>query len=90
VHCDHEYLNFKGAKLSKSRGAFVEVPYFLEKSDPDALRFSLTATAPETRDTGACPEALEGFSSEDFVEHNDLSTPPVLERHNLLMRRLPH
>jgi methionyl-tRNA synthetase len=29
----------------------VEVPYFLSKYDPDALRFYLTATAPETRDT---------------------------------------
>ena len=38
VTCDHEYLNFKGTKLSKSRGAFVEVPYFLSKYDPDALR----------------------------------------------------
>jgi cysteinyl-tRNA synthetase len=38
VHCDHEYLNFKGTKLSKSRGAFVEVPYFLSKYDPDPLR----------------------------------------------------
>jgi methionyl-tRNA synthetase len=63
VHCDHEYLNFKGTKLSKSRGAFVEVPYFLEKYDPDALRFYLTATAPETRDTE--------FSWEDFVERNN-------------------
>ena len=63
VPCDHEYLNFKGTKLSKSRGAFVEVPYFLEKYDPDALRFYLTATAPETRDTE--------FSWEDFVERNN-------------------
>jgi methionyl-tRNA synthetase len=63
VHCDHEYLNFKGTKLSKSRGAFVEVPYFLERYDPDALRFYLTATAPETRDTE--------FSWEDFVERNN-------------------
>jgi methionyl-tRNA synthetase len=63
VHCDHEYLNFKGTKLSKSRGAFVEVPYFLSKYDPDALRFCLTATAPETRDTE--------FSWEDFVERNN-------------------
>ena len=66
MHCDHEYLNFKGTKLSKSRGAFVEVPYFLSKYDPDALRFYLTATAPETRDTE--------FSWEDFVERNN----PVL------------
>jgi methionyl-tRNA synthetase len=63
VPCDHEYLNFKGAKLSKSRGAFVEVPYFLSKYDPDALRFYLTAVAPETRDTE--------FSWEDFVERNN-------------------
>jgi methionyl-tRNA synthetase len=61
--CDHEYLNFKGSKLSKSRGSFVEVPYFLSKYDPDALRFNLTATAPETRDTE--------FSWEDFVERNN-------------------
>jgi methionyl-tRNA synthetase len=51
--CDHEYLNFKGAKLSKSRGAFVEVTYFLSKYDPDALRFYLTAVPPETCDTEA-------------------------------------
>jgi methionyl-tRNA synthetase len=29
----------------------VDVPYFLSKYDPDALRYYLTATAPETRDT---------------------------------------
>jgi methionyl-tRNA synthetase len=29
------------------------VPYFLSKYDPDPLRFYLTATAPETRDTPA-------------------------------------
>ncbi|MGD2207667.1 MAG: class I tRNA ligase family protein [Anaerolineae bacterium] len=48
---DNEYLNFKGAKLSKSRGAFVEVPCFLSKYDPDTPRFYPTAVAPETRDT---------------------------------------
>jgi methionyl-tRNA synthetase len=63
VPCDHEYLTFKGGKFSKSRGAAVEVPYFLGNYDPDALRFYLTATAPETRDTE--------FSWEDFVERNN-------------------
>ena len=58
-----KYLMFKGDKLSKSRGGAVEVPYFLSKYDPDALRFYLTATAPETRDTE--------FSWEDFVERNN-------------------
>jgi methionyl-tRNA synthetase len=49
--------------LSKSRGTFVEVPDFLIRYDPDPLRFDLTATAPETRDTD--------FSWEDFVERNN-------------------
>jgi len=47
----HEYLNFRGGKFSKSRGAAVDVPYFLSRYDPDPLRYYLTATAPETRDT---------------------------------------
>jgi len=41
----------------------VDVPYFLSKYDPDALRYYLTATAPETRDTE--------FFWEDFVERNN-------------------
>ena len=41
----------------------MDVPYFLSKYDPDALRFYLTATLPETRDTE--------FSWEDFVERNN-------------------
>jgi methionyl-tRNA synthetase len=39
------------------------VPYFLSKYDPDALRFYLTAVAPETRETE--------FAREDFVERNN-------------------
>jgi hypothetical protein len=68
---DHENLNFKGAKLGKSRGAAVDVPYFLTKYDPDPLRIYLTVLALETRDTEACPEGIEGFSWEDFVERNN-------------------
>jgi methionyl-tRNA synthetase len=54
---------FKGGKLPKSRGAAVDVPYFLSRYDPDPLRYYLTATAPETCDTE--------FSWEDFVERNN-------------------
>ncbi len=64
----------QGAKLSKSRGAFVEVSYFLSKYDADALHFYLTATAPETRDTD--------FSWEDFVERNN-RVSSVSEGHEL-------
>jgi hypothetical protein len=57
VLSNHEHFNFKGGKFSKSRGAAVDVPYFLSKYDPDPPRFYLTA--PETRDTEACPETIE-------------------------------
>jgi methionyl-tRNA synthetase len=45
VPCDHEYLNFKGGKFSKSRSAAVDVPYFLSKYDPDPLRFYVSGQA---------------------------------------------
>jgi methionyl-tRNA synthetase len=41
----------------------VDVPYFPSKYDPDPLRFYVTATTPETRDTE--------FAWEDFVERNN-------------------
>ena len=46
--CDHAYHNFKGTNLSKSCGAFVEVPYFLERYDPDALRKPLVKKLDES------------------------------------------
>jgi len=52
------------------------VPYFLSKYDPDPLRYYLTATAPETRDTEACPERSEGPAWEDFVERNNPCPEP--------------
>jgi methionyl-tRNA synthetase len=61
----------KGGKFSKSRGAAVDVPCFLIEYDPDPLRYYLTATTPESRDTEARPEGLEGFSRQDFVERNN-------------------
>jgi methionyl-tRNA synthetase len=46
------------------------VPYFLSKYDPDPLRFCLTVTAPETRDTEPALRD-EGSPWEDFVERNN-------------------
>jgi methionyl-tRNA synthetase len=63
VPCNHEYLNYRGGKFSKSRARTVDVPYFLSKYEPDALGFCLTAVSPETRDTE--------FAWEDFVERNN-------------------
>jgi methionyl-tRNA synthetase len=51
----------------------VDVPYYLSKYDPDPLRFYLTATAPETRDTEACPEGLEGSPGRTLSSATTLS-----------------
>lgn len=46
-----EYLLLDGKQFSKSRGWAVLLPDFLEKFDPETLRFFLIANGPETNDT---------------------------------------
>ena len=43
-----EYLNIEGSKLSTSRNWAVWLPDLLERYDPDAIRYVLTAGGPET------------------------------------------
>ena len=56
----NEFLNSYGRKLSKSRGTAVFVLDFLERYQSDALRYVLTAIAPETADSD--------FTWDDFLE----------------------
>jgi methionyl-tRNA synthetase len=59
----NEFLNMESRKVSGSRGWAVWVLDFLSRYDADALRYYLTANAPETRDTD--------FTWEDFVRRNN-------------------
>jgi len=59
----NEYLNMEGEKLSTSRNWAIWAPDLLSRFDPDAVRFYLTAIAPESRDTD--------FTFEDFVRRNN-------------------
>ena len=56
----NEYLMLQGGQFSKSRKHAVWLPAFLERYDPDCLRYYLTINMPETHDTD--------FRWEDFVE----------------------
>jgi methionyl-tRNA synthetase len=58
-----EFLTMEGAKFSSSRGVVIEVRDFLERYDPDPLRYYLTAAGPETQDTD--------FTWEEFVRRNN-------------------
>jgi methionyl-tRNA synthetase len=60
----NEFLNLEGNKLSTSRGYAVWLPDYLEKFQPDSLRYCLARNLPETRDTN--------FSWDDFqARHNN-------------------
>ena len=55
-----EYLMLAGGQFSKSRKHAIWLPSFLEKFDPDTLRYVLTINMPEAHDTD--------FNWSDFVE----------------------
>ena len=46
-----EYLTMSGSKVSTSRGHAIWVKDFLDRYEPDPLRYYLTAAGPETQDT---------------------------------------
>jgi methionyl-tRNA synthetase len=59
----NQYLNFSGAKASTSRGTAPFLPDYLERYDPDAIRYYLSAIMPETGDSE--------FSEEDLIRRNN-------------------
>jgi len=59
----NEYMNLEGQKISTSRNWAVWLPDYLDSYDPDPLRYYLSATMPETSDSG--------FSWSGFVERNN-------------------
>jgi methionyl-tRNA synthetase len=58
-----EYLNVEGKQFSASRGHSVDLRDFLDRYDPDPLRYYLIAASPETQDTD--------FTWADFVRRNN-------------------
>ena len=59
----NEFMNIEGSQFSKSRNWAIWLPDILERYDPDAIRFYITAAMPESRDSE--------FSWSDFVRRNN-------------------
>ncbi|MSQ11310.1 MAG: methionine--tRNA ligase [Dehalococcoidia bacterium] len=59
----NEFLSLEGRKLSTSENWAVWVPDFLDRYDPDALRYLLAAGMPETSDAD--------FTWKEFVRRNN-------------------
>jgi methionyl-tRNA synthetase len=58
-----EYLNMEGRQFSTSRGYSIFLRDFLDRYDPDPLRYYLVAAGPETQDAD--------FTWADFVRRNN-------------------
>jgi methionyl-tRNA synthetase len=58
-----EYLTMSGSKASTSRGHAIWVKDVLDRYEPDALRYYLTASGPETQDSD--------FTWEEFVRRTN-------------------
>src|SRR6266567_8732906 len=58
-----EYLTMSGSKASTSRGHAIWVKDFLDRYEPDSLRYYLTAAGPETQDSD--------FTWEEFVRRTN-------------------
>ena len=59
----NEYVNMESKKISTSRNWVVNLKDYLEKYDPDPLRFALTSIMPETSDSN--------FSWEEYLRRNN-------------------
>ena len=59
----NEFLTIEGRKLSTSRGWAIWLPDYLERYEPDALRYALAANMPETGDSD--------FSWHEFLRRNN-------------------
>ena len=59
----NEFLTLEGRKLSTSRGWAVWLPDYLERYEPDALRYALAANMPESGDSD--------FSWREFLRRNN-------------------
>ncbi|MGQ9554785.1 MAG: methionine--tRNA ligase [Anaerolineae bacterium] len=59
----NEYLRVQGRQFSKSRNWMIELPDYLERYDPDPLRYMLSINMPERSDSD--------FTWEEFLRRNN-------------------
>jgi methionyl-tRNA synthetase len=63
----NQFITFKGEKASKSRGVGRQLDWYIEHFEPDALRYALAATLPETSDSDLTEGELVRRVNEELV-----------------------
>ncbi len=63
----NEFMNLEGKKISGSRNWAVYVRDFLTRYDPDALRYYLTVSMPESKDTDWDWQSFQSRNNDELV-----------------------
>ena len=63
----NEYLQLEGLKISTSRDWAVWLPEYLDKYEPDPLRYVLTAIMPETSDSDFTWQQYKRLNNDELV-----------------------
>jgi methionyl-tRNA synthetase len=63
----NQYVTFKGAKASKSRGIGRSIGWYAERLEPDALRYAIASVLPEQNDTDLNDEEIIRRINEELV-----------------------
>ncbi len=63
----NQYVTFRGEKASKSRGVGRPVLWYLERFQPDALRYALAVHLPETSDTDLGEDEMVRAVNDELV-----------------------
>jgi methionyl-tRNA synthetase len=63
----NQYITFKGAKASKSKGVGRSIGWYAERLQPDALRFAIASVFPEQDDTDLSDAEIIRRVNEELV-----------------------
>ena len=63
----NQYITFKGAKASKSKGVGRSIGWYAERLQPDALRYAIASVLPEQNDTDLSDDEIVRRVNEELV-----------------------
>ncbi len=63
----NQYITFKGAKASKSKGVGRSIGWYAERLQPDALRYAIASILPEQNDTDLSDDDIIRRVNEELV-----------------------
>ncbi len=63
----NQFITFKGAKASKSKGVGSSVLWYADRLEPDALRYAVAAALPEQNDTDLSDDQIIARINDELV-----------------------